>query len=122
LKYFSRYGEIVRYSHGDGNWINIQYQTKLQAQKALSKNGTLVLEGVMVGVTSCSERKQPNGITSPEQPRYLSNNLDSIQPILQHQKYRPASNSYAVESTMPTNVPQAYNSWWSKISEFVFGM
>jgi len=114
----------LRYSHGDGNWINIQYQTKLQAQKALSKSGNLIREGLMVGVMPCTTEKRSLDIDagpslmSRVQESVMSSNQASVQPQL----FRPASDAYAVVPAVPSNVPRAYGSWWSKFTEYVFGM
>ena len=39
-----------------GNWLHIQYQTKMQAQKALSKNGKVLANSLMVGVMPCIDK------------------------------------------------------------------
>ena len=39
-----------------GNWIHIQYQTKLQAQKALSKNGKVLGSSLMIGIMPCIDK------------------------------------------------------------------
>ena len=39
-----------------GNWLHIQYQSKLQAQKALSKNGKVLANSLMVGVMPCIDK------------------------------------------------------------------
>lgn len=36
--------------------MHIQYQTKLQAQKALSKNGKILSNSLMVGVMPCLDK------------------------------------------------------------------
>jgi hypothetical protein len=54
IEQFSQYGTIIRHEMtSEGNWVHLQYQTKLQARKALSKNGKVYGEGVMVGVQPC---------------------------------------------------------------------
>lgn len=40
----------------DGNWMHIQYQSKLQAKKALSKNGKIFGDSIMLGVTPCIDK------------------------------------------------------------------
>jgi len=41
LKQFRQYGIILQHviNQDGGNWIHIQYKTKIQAKKAMSKNG-----------------------------------------------------------------------------------
>jgi len=53
FKEFQNYGIILRHISGYGNWMNLQYQTKLQAQKALSKNGKILNGRIMIGVRPC---------------------------------------------------------------------
>lgn len=50
LKKFQEFGQVIDFNTGRGNWLNIQYQTKLQASLALSKNGDRILENAIVGV------------------------------------------------------------------------
>jgi len=58
LQEFSVYGQIIRHiPNPQGNWLHIQYQTKLQAQKALSKNGKVLANSLMVGVMPCIDKR-----------------------------------------------------------------
>ncbi len=41
---------------GEGNWIHIQFQNKLQAKRAISKSGKVFGGKIMVGVTQCIDR------------------------------------------------------------------
>lgn len=61
LQEFSIYGQILRHTSTQGNWLHIQYQTKLQAQKALSKNGKVLANNIMVGVMKCIDKNVMNG-------------------------------------------------------------
>lgn len=36
--------------------MHIQYQTKLHAQKALSKNGKILANAIMIGVLPCIDK------------------------------------------------------------------
>jgi len=61
LQEFSVYGQITRHiPNPQGNWMHIQYQTKLQAQKALSKNGKILSNNLMVGVMPCIDKRVMN--------------------------------------------------------------
>ncbi|XP_074645739.1 nucleoporin NUP35-like [Tubulanus polymorphus] len=54
LQQFSQYGNILNHViSAEGNWMHIQYQSKIQAKKALSKNGKVFGNGIMVGVQMC---------------------------------------------------------------------
>lgn len=58
LQEFSVYGQIIRHiPNPQGNWLHIKYQTKLQAQKALSKNGKILANSLMVGVMPCIDKR-----------------------------------------------------------------
>lgn len=50
LKQFQKYGQIVRYKMGEGNWVHIEYLTRLEAQNALAKNGIKIDKNLMIGV------------------------------------------------------------------------
>ncbi|KAL5006330.1 hypothetical protein ScPMuIL_015136 [Solemya velum] len=54
LQQFSQYGFITKHvMASEGNWMHMHYQSKLQAKKALSKNGKVYGGSIMVGVTPC---------------------------------------------------------------------
>ena len=56
LRQFQKYGEIIKHKVGEGNWITVQYASKLQAQKALTKNGKIIADGLMIGVVPCIDK------------------------------------------------------------------
>jgi len=57
LQQFSQYGSIVEHKMSNcGNWMHIHYQSKLQAKKALSKNGKVYAGSIMVGVSHCIDK------------------------------------------------------------------
>eukprot|EP00088_Acartia_fossae_P002743 TRINITY_DN11129_c0_g1_i1.p1 TRINITY_DN11129_c0_g1~~TRINITY_DN11129_c0_g1_i1.p1 ORF type:complete len:324 (+),score=38.55 TRINITY_DN11129_c0_g1_i1:35-1006(+) len=39
----------------NANWMHIRFQTKLQARKAISKNGAVLGGSIMIGVAQCTE-------------------------------------------------------------------
>ncbi|KAF0983024.1 hypothetical protein FDP41_011002 [Naegleria fowleri] len=53
LKQFSNYGTIINHKITNGNFIHIQYKTRIQADKALSKNGKIFDGVLMIGVVEC---------------------------------------------------------------------
>jgi len=55
LKQFRQYGVILQHvmNQDGGNWIHIQYKTRIQAKKALSKNGKIYEGKIMIGVVPC---------------------------------------------------------------------
>ncbi|XP_053554516.1 nucleoporin NUP35 [Bombina bombina] len=57
LLQFSQYGNIIKHVMSNtGNWMHIQYQSKLQARKALSKDGRIFGECIMIGVKPCIDK------------------------------------------------------------------
>ncbi|KAI0212050.1 Nucleoporin NUP35 [Lamellibrachia satsuma] len=57
LQQFAQYGSILKHVVAtDGNWMHIHFQSKIQARKALSKNGKVFGTGVMVGVHQCIDK------------------------------------------------------------------
>lgn len=56
LAQFSQLGHIVEHRFpGQGNWVNLCYQTRLDARRALSYNGKVLPSHVMVGVIQCKD-------------------------------------------------------------------
>ncbi|XP_071310563.1 nucleoporin NUP35-like [Agelaius tricolor] len=54
---FAQYGNIFKHVMSNtGNWMHIRYQSKLQARKALSKDGKVFGESIMIGVKPCIEK------------------------------------------------------------------
>jgi len=57
LQQFSQFGNILKHVIApNGNWMHLQYQSKLQAHKALSKNGRVFGNNIMVGVSECNDQ------------------------------------------------------------------
>ncbi|KAK3726984.1 hypothetical protein QZH41_014718, partial [Actinostola sp. cb2023] len=58
LEQFSQYGNIMRHEvMTNRNWMHIQYQSKLQAKKALSKHGKVFGGNLMIAVIPCIEKR-----------------------------------------------------------------
>jgi hypothetical protein len=114
LKYFQNYGEIVRHHMNPGqcNWIHLQYQTKLQAQMALSKNGKIVGGNLMVGVVPCTQIITPTKAAVSDFPRPLN-------PQAQRTK---APRGHEVEIYGAARAPTPRDSIWHKFTEYVLGM
>uniref|UniRef100_H2Z562 Nucleoporin NUP53 n=1 Tax=Ciona savignyi TaxID=51511 RepID=H2Z562_CIOSA len=73
LQRFSQFGSIVhhRVAADDGNWMHIHYESRLQARKALSRNGKIIGGNVMIGVVPCIDVDvMSNGVDrTPLKPR-----------------------------------------------------
>ncbi|KAA0190848.1 Nucleoporin NUP53 [Fasciolopsis buskii] len=62
LSQFAQFGTIEKHViTNDGNWMHIKYQNKLQARCALSRNGRVFGDNIMVGVMPCSDEDVLNG-------------------------------------------------------------
>ncbi|GAB6031663.1 Nucleoporin nup35 [Chamberlinius hualienensis] len=58
LQQFSQYGNILHHKMtGGNNWIHLHFQTKIQAKKALAKNGKILCGNMMIGVLQCIDKK-----------------------------------------------------------------
>ncbi|XP_023286324.1 nucleoporin NUP53-like, partial [Seriola lalandi dorsalis] len=57
LLQFAQYGNILKHMMASpGNWMHLQYQSRLQARKALSKDGKVFGDAIMVGVKPCIDK------------------------------------------------------------------
>eukprot|EP00731_Ephydatia_muelleri_P024091 Em0016g362a len=128
LEQFSQYGTILDYKVTScGNWMHILYQSKLQATKALSKNGKVFGNGIMVGVQRCIDKSviegrtmsdSTIGATRPPTPTFGGQRPASIRPLTA--AYQAASASHQVVPTNP-NTPQKSTGLFSKALEYIFG-
>lgn len=77
LKQFRQYGVILQHviNQEGGNWIHIQYKTKIQARKALSKNGKIYEGKIMIGVVPCIS--VPNGSNATLELSSTASEFDS---------------------------------------------
>jgi nuclear pore complex protein Nup53 len=59
---FFRYGTILEAKTSPGsNWMHLKYSNKIEARRALLKNGRLVGGRMMVGVVGCEEEMAREG-------------------------------------------------------------
>ncbi|XP_051998849.1 nucleoporin NUP35-like [Xyrauchen texanus] len=130
LLQFAQYGNIIK--HVMGNWMHIQYQSKLQARKALSKDGKIFGEAIMIGVKPCIDKSvmegSDKGSTSssvftpplkthgtPFHP--VSTPRSVMRPL--SVAYKASSSDYQVVSDQQT--PKKDDSLVSKAMEYMFG-
>lgn len=117
LHTFRQYGEFLHTRQAaTGNWIHICYSTKLQAEKALSKNGKIIkgIEGdLMIGVVSCSEENE-----------WLRPPLSSaaLRPVLPPSNPFAQPSPHAQQSLSSQLLPQSSSSFWSSFFTYVFGL
>ncbi|NWW91099.1 NUP35 protein, partial [Rhynochetos jubatus] len=51
LLQLSQYGNVLKHMSNGGNWMHIRYQSRLQARIALSENGKIFGDSIVVGVS-----------------------------------------------------------------------
>lgn len=91
LQQFSAFGTILKYeAPAKCNWIHVKFQSRLQAAKALEKNGRIFNSCMQIGVIPCLDKEalsrlnpKANNMTLNESslfmsPSYLSNNDSRI--------------------------------------------
>lgn len=138
LQQFSQYGTIENHEiHNTGNWLHINYQTKIQAKKALSKNGKIFARSIMIGVCPCIKKdltlmeEQQNSTVvdtpyaTPERPRIglkWTNPVASIRSLSSSVSTSNAHSPYASNDfTLDKGTPQKKNSVVTKALDYVFG-
>eukprot|EP00058_Branchiostoma_floridae_P011261 XP_002596749.1 hypothetical protein BRAFLDRAFT_211873 [Branchiostoma floridae] len=133
LQQFSQYGNIVKHViASNGNWLHLHYQSKMQAKKALSKNGKVFGGSIMVGVTLCIDKsvmeqtvepstESSSAVFTPIRPRHQSEGAVSrhtpIRPLTA--AYKAASNEHEVVNDSKT--PQKNGNMVYKAMEYMFG-
>jgi nuclear pore complex protein Nup53 len=128
LEQFSQYGTILRHSmSSDGNWMHLLFQSRLQAKKALSKNGKVYGNGIMIGVQPCIDKRVVESYVpgSESVPQSLgpaaptpSSKPSTIRPLTA--AYQASSGVNQVAPAHP-NTPQKSTGFLSKAFEYVFG-
>ncbi|XP_074000855.1 nucleoporin NUP35-like isoform X1 [Numenius arquata] len=138
LLQFAQYGNILKHVMSNtGNWMHIRYQSKLQARKALSKDGRIFGESIMIGVKPCIdksvmenfERSATSSMSSvftpptqsvastPGQPANYTMRISAMRPLAT--AYKASTSDYQVVSDRQT--PRKVESIVSKAMEYVFG-
>lgn len=128
LTQFTQLGTIVEHHNpGSGNWMHLKFQTKLQARKALSKNGKVFSGNIMVGVVTCSDKS----ITGDKEntanlSNLMSPNISSL-PTTPKANIRPLTQAYqtarAEHEVVPkANTPKKNDSLVSKAMQHILGI
>ncbi|CAG2244616.1 NUP35 [Mytilus edulis] len=134
LQQFSQYGNIVKHVIAtEGNWMHLHYQSKLQAKKALSKNGRMFAGNIMVGVTPCIDKSV---MEDKENPSFSGTPVLGLMDTPVTSKGTPGTSkgtpirplTAAYKSARSENdvvrnnqVPQKSNTFASKAMEYMFG-
>ncbi|XP_028292317.1 nucleoporin NUP35 [Gouania willdenowi] len=127
LLQFAQYGNILKHKMASpGNWMHLQYQSKLQARKALSKDGKVFGDYIMVGVKPCINKSVMDCSEMVSSPVPTSFCSPSILPSTPRSAIRPLSSSYrnsASDYQVVTDrqTPRKDDSLVSKAMEYMFG-
>ncbi|XP_076024209.1 nucleoporin NUP35 isoform X2 [Genypterus blacodes] len=123
LLQFAQYGNILKHTMASpGNWMHLQYQSKLQARKALSKDGKVFGDTIMVGVKACIDKSVMDSSEPVSAPSCLSSSvlLSTPRSSIRHlSTYRSSTSDYQVVADRQT--PRKDDSFVSKAMEFMFG-
>nr|XP_054361862.1 nucleoporin NUP35 [Mirounga angustirostris] len=136
LLQFAQYGNILKHVMSNtGNWMHIHYQSKLQARKALSKDGRIFGESIMIGVKPCIDKSVMENndrcalsspslaftppiktLGTPTQPGSTPR-ISTMRPLAT--AYKASTSDYQVISDRQT--PKKDESLVSKAMEYMFG-
>ncbi|XP_076031751.1 nucleoporin 35 [Oratosquilla oratoria] len=122
LTQFTQLGTILSHKNpGCGNWMHLRYQTKLQAKKALSKNGKIFGGNIMVGVVPCTDKtvteekeNVPVGLATPTTPTVKPN----MRPLTQAYQTAHAE----LEVAPKPNTPKKNEGFVSKAMQHILGL
>ncbi|PVD34006.1 hypothetical protein C0Q70_05268 [Pomacea canaliculata] len=132
LQQFSQYGNILKHVlSAEGNWMHVHFQSKLQAKKALSKNGKVYGGRMMIGVLPCIDKsvmEDKENVTlasTPMTPQAMSTELNvsargtgtPIRPLTA--AYAASRSEYEVLKNKPT--PRKDQGIVSMVKEYMFG-
>ncbi|XP_038148406.1 nucleoporin NUP35 isoform X2 [Cyprinodon tularosa] len=124
LLQFAQYGNILKHTMASpGNWMHLQYQSRLQARKALSKDGKVFGDAIMVGVKPCIEKSVMGSSEAAPPPLSVSSSAlpstprSAIRPL--SASYKSSGSDYQVVADRQT--PRKDDSLVSKAMEYVFG-
>eukprot|EP00033_Pygsuia_biforma_P002540 GCRY01002811.1.p1 GENE.GCRY01002811.1~~GCRY01002811.1.p1 ORF type:complete len:348 (+),score=38.21 GCRY01002811.1:237-1280(+) len=132
LGQFQQFGDVIRHVQGQGNWMHVCYETALQAQQALAKNGRIFAD-VMVGVTPCLDMDVMNQArVAPFPPRVPNTPVPFTTPgagpapqneYLGYSTTAPQHPEELTNTPPPPShpTPRPQNSLWSSMKEFLFG-
>lgn len=129
LTQFTQLGTITEHHNpGSGNWMHLKYMTKLQARKALSKNGKVFSGNIMIGVVPCTDKMvigdkenvstNLSSIMSPANTSFSSTPKSSIRPLTQ--AYQTV---HAEHEVLPkVNTPKKNDSFVSRAMQHILGI
>ncbi|KAK2840337.1 hypothetical protein Q5P01_014077 [Channa striata] len=129
LLQFAQYGNVLKHKMASpGNWMHLQYQSRLQARKALSKDGKVFGDAIMVGVKPCIDKSvmDSSEAISPPPSSSFSSFSSSALPATPRSAIRPLSATYRnsgseYQVVTDRQTPRKDDSFVSKAMEYMFG-
>ncbi|KAG1702037.1 Nucleoporin NUP35 [Nymphon striatum] len=131
LQQFSQYGTISKHKMPDkGNWMHVCYKSKLQAKKAISKNGKIIGGNMMVGVKLCVdvafEKENSMNMSNISALRDSGMDQSRVQSFNKSSSIRPLTQAYKVSASerevdMSHKVPKKNSSAIESLMDYVFG-
>lgn len=135
LQQFTQYGHIEKHEiHNTGNWLHIKYKTKIQAKKALSRNGKVFSRTIMVGVLPCIKKEiaemesnvnatLSNNNTAAQTPDKRPPSLRSLSTTVSNNSGGTPIRNLSVGTVLTNDrgTPQKQNSVVTKALDYVFG-
>ncbi|KAM9850490.1 nucleoporin NUP35 [Aulostomus maculatus] len=122
LLQFAQYGNILKHMMvSPGNWMHLQYQSRLQARKALSKDGKVFGDAIMVGVKPCIDKNVMDSSEAISSPLFSSTLPSTPRSTIRSlsTSYRSSGSDYQVVTDRQT--PRKDDSFVSKAMEYMFG-
>lgn len=131
LQQFSLYGTVLEHKMANsGNWMHIHFHSRLQAKKALSKNGKVFNGNMMIGVSPCIDKSAMADSMKENIPSRFNlsasvasedegtpSRLSTVRPLTR--AYQTASREHEVTPTGHT--AQRKNTIVTKAMEYVLG-
>lgn len=113
LSHFANCGTIVdKKCPTQGNWVHLKFMSFSEVNKALSFNGKLITNGIMVGVLPFSNREGKENLNAS-----VYSTTPRARSLRQSFVTLPSANTV----TSPQNVPQKSTGLVTKAMEYVFG-
>lgn len=122
LSQFAQCGTILdKKFPPEGNWVHLKFSSQYETAKALSFNGKLISNSIMIGVLPCNTI-----IENKENASNLNESLRENLNVTSPNRARPLVQSFipkqsSTEVLSPQNIPQKSTGLVSKAMEYVFG-
>lgn len=114
--------------HPNSNWMHVRMQTRMQANKAVTRNGSVMGGSIMVGITHCSDQSVLDNVQTSMLETSVNTGVANLSSTLggTPRSIRPLTQAYkeAQEDNrvVPgTNTPTRNNGIVGRAMEYMFG-